>query len=314
MAGIKIIGLGRSHGAKKVTNSHMEKLVDTSDQWIREKTGIKSRYFAGEKSNEDMAVEAAIMAMEDGKVKAEDIDMCIVCTFTPDNLSPAVACGVAGRLGLRENILSFDLNGACAGFIFGCNLADGILGRNGGGYALIIGSEKISPVMDMEDRSTCVLFGDGAGAAILKWDEAAAFNIHSGCCPNEEVLNCGRGKEKIQMCGQEVYRFAVNKVPQAIKAVMEKGGYEEKDVDWFVCHQANERIIDGAAKKFASSKEKFFKNLHEYGNTSAASIPIALREMKEEGLLMEGSRLVCTGFGAGLTYASMIITTGENDD
>ena len=311
MAGIRIIGLGRAEGERVVTNDDLAKIVDTSDAWVREKTGIRARFFAGEKTNEDMATYAAMQAVEDAGINKEDIGLCILCTFTPDDYTPAVACNVAGRLGLSEDILAMDLNGACAGWIYGCNLAKGLLAPGGshqGKYALVIGSEKISPLMDMGDRGTCVLFGDGAGAAILEYDEAAEFAFFGGCCPNKDILFCSREETAIKMAGQEVYRFAVGKVPQAIKAVLDLSGYEEEDIDHFVCHQANERIIDNVARRMKKSKEKFFKNLYRYGNTSAASIPIALREMKEEGILKSGDKMVCTGFGAGLTYGSMLIT------
>lgn len=311
MAGIKIIGLGRAEGEQIVTNDDLAKIVDTSDEWVREKTGIRSRFFAGKKTNEDMAVEAAMQAVEDAGIDKEEIGVCILCTFTPDDHTPAVAAGVAGRLGLPEEILAMDLNAACAGWIFGCNLANGLLAPGGshqGKYALIVGSEKISPLMDMGDRATCVLFGDGAGAAVLEYDSEAEFAFYGGCSPNKDILYCSKEDTAIKMAGQEVYRFAVGKVPEAIKAVLEKSGHDEEDIDHYVCHQANERIIDNAARRMKKSKEKFFKNLYRYGNTSAASIPIALREMKEQGLLQSGDKMVCTGFGAGMTYGCMLIT------
>ena len=307
MAGIKIIGLGKSRGDSTVTNSDLEQLVDTSDQWIREKSGIRSRFFAREKSNVDMAAEAAENAIRNAGVRKEDISLCIVATFTPDDHTPSVACNLAGRLGLGERLLALDVNGACAGFIYACSLADGFLAREGG-YGLIVGSEKISPLMDMEDRSTCVLFGDGAGAAVVQYSDLAQFAYLGGCVPNREVLRCEGGDGKILMAGQEVYRFAVSKVPECINGILDRLRYTEEDVDHFVCHQANERIIDNAARRIAKNTEKFFKNLYHYGNTSAASIPIALCEMEEQNVLKSGDNAICTGFGAGLTYGSMLIT------
>lgn len=308
MAGIKIIGLGKSQGDKVVTNDDLAQIVDTSDQWVRAKTGIKSRYFAENKTNEDMAFEAARQAIENAGIDRKEIAMCIVCTFTPDDYTPAVACNVAGRLGLLEQIQAYDINGACSGFIYGCNLANGLLACQQEKYALVIGSEKISPLMDMTDRGTCVLFGDGAGAAVLKYDAAADFVFYAGCAANKEILYCSRQDTAIKMAGQEVYRFAVSKVPECIKAVLDEAGYTDKEIDHFVCHQANERIIDNAARRISKDTDKFFKNLYDYGNTSAASIPIALCEMEEQGLLHAGSKLVCTGFGAGLTYGCMLVT------
>ena len=311
MAGIKIIGLGRAEGEQIVTNDDLAKIVDTSDAWVREKTGIQSRFFAGSKTNEDMAVEAAARAIDDAGIDKADIGICILCTFTPDDHTPAVACNVAGRLGLQEEILAMDLNAACAGWIFGCNLANGLLspaGSHNGKYALIIGSEKISPLMDMEDRTTCVLFGDGAGAAVLAYDEEAEFAFYGGCQPNKEILYCSKEDTAIKMAGQEVYRFAVGKVPEAIKTVLGRTNHAEEDIDHYVCHQANERIIDNAARRMKNSQHKFFKNLYRYGNTSAASIPIALCEMQEQELLKQGDKMICTGFGAGMTYGCMLVT------
>lgn len=311
MAGIKIIGLGRAEGEQIITNDDLAKTVDTSDAWIREKTGIQSRFFAGIKTNEDMAFAAAEQAIADAGIDKDDIGICILCTFTPDDHTPAVACNVAGRLGLQEEILAMDLNAACAGWIFGCNLANGLLGPGGshsGKYALIIGSEKISPLMDMEDRTTCVLFGDGAGAAVLAYDEGAEFAFYGGCWPNKDILYCSKEDTAIKMAGQEVYRFAVGKVPEAIKTVLQRAGHDEEDIDHYVCHQANERIIDNAARRMKKSRHKFFKNLYRYGNTSAASIPIALCEMQEQGLLQRGDKMICTGFGAGMTYGCMLVT------
>ena len=310
MAGIKIVSLGKSRGEKRVTNEDFEKIVDTSDQWIRSKTGIRSRYFAEEKSNEDMAFEAAKEAITKSGIRAEDIGLCIVCTFSAENSSPAVACGVAGRLGLSENVLAFDLNGACAGFIFGCNVANGILSADNmkGKYGLVIGSEKISPLIDMEDRATCVLFGDGAGAAVLKFDEDVQFEFTAGCSANKEVLFCGGKERKIRMAGQEVYRFAVSTVPESIKKLLKIADRKEEEIDFFVCHQANVRIIDGVSRRITKDSDKFYKNLYNYGNMSAASVPVALCEMDEDGLLDNGKSIVCSGFGAGLTYGSMLIT------
>ena len=277
MAGIKITGIGGSKGEKSVTNFDLAKTVDTSDEWIRSKTGIVSRYFAGERTNADMALEAGKKAMKDADAKPCEVGLLIVCTFTPDDRTPGVACEVSGRLGLSENALCLDVNGACSGFIYGCILANGFLSsRTGAKKALVIGSEKISPLLNMDDRSTCVLFGDGAGAAVLEYDEDADFFSVYGCISDREVLGCGSGNASIHMAGQEVYRFAVNKSSEATKTLMTGNDISEKDVDHFVFHQANERIIASSIARLELPKEKFFVNVSEYGNTSAASIPILL--------------------------------------
>lgn len=325
MGGIRIIGLGRATGELTVTNGEMSRRVETSDTWIREKTGIRSRYFAEKKTNADMAAEAAEMAIADAGIDRADIGCLLVCTFTADRLSPSVACNVAGKLGLREEILAADLNGACTGFLQGCKMAEGLLAESAampdsactlqGGescrktYALVIGSEKISQVLDMEDRGTCVLFGDGAGAAVVEWNPEGISAFYGGCQPNNEVLGCDRDGY-ITMSGQEVYRFAVSTVPGCLKQVVARSGLTPDDIDWFVCHQANERIIDNAARRLAGQEHKFYKNLYWYGNTSAASVPLALCDMKREGLLKDGQKAVCAGFGAGLTYAGMLLEFG----
>lgn len=312
MAGIKITGIGGSKGEKSVTNFDLAKTVDTSDEWIRSKTGIVSRYFAGERTNADMALEAGKKAMKDADAKPCEIGLLIVCTFTPDDRTPGVACEVSGRLGLSENALCLDVNGACSGFIYGCILANGFLSsRTGAKKALVIGSEKISPLLNMDDRSTCVLFGDGAGAAVLEYDEDADFFSVYGCTSDREVLGCGSGKASIHMAGQEVYRFAVKKSSEATKTLMTGNDISEKDVDHFVFHQANERIIASSIARLRLPKEKFFVNVSEYGNTSAASVPLAMADMRDKEILKEGQKLICTGFGAGLTYGSMYIHFGK---
>ena len=312
MAGIKITGIGGSKGEKSVTNFDLAKTVDTSDEWIRSKTGIVSRYFAGERTNADMALEAGEKAMKDADAKPQEIGLLIVCTFTPDDRTPGVACEVSGRLGLSENALCLDVNGACSGFIYGCILANGFLSSlKGQRKALVIGSEKISPLLNMDDRSTCVLFGDGAGAAVLEYDEDADFFSVYGCTSDREVLGCGSGKASIHMAGQEVYRFAVNKSSEATKTLMTGNDISEKDVDHFVFHQANERIIASSIARLGLPKEKFFVNVSEYGNTSAASVPLAMADMRDKEILKEGQKLICTGFGAGLTYGSMYIQFGK---
>ncbi len=315
MAGIKITGIGGSAGEKRVTNFDLSETVDTSDEWIRSKTGIVSRHFAVERSNADMAYEAALKAVADAGADPGDIGFIIVCTFTPDDRTPGVACRVSGMLGLSEDALCLDVNGACSGFIYGCVLADGLLraGKASGGRrkGLVIGSERISPLLDMDDRATCVLFGDGAGACVVEYGEEAQFSSVYGCVPDRDVLGCGQGDCTIHMSGQEVYRFAVNKSSEATRKLMDENGITDSQVDHYVFHQANERIISGSIARLGLPREKFFVNVYEYGNTSAASVPLALAEMREKSILKEGQSLICAGFGAGLTYGSMYIQYGK---
>ena len=255
-----------------------------------------------------MEAEAGKIALERSGVDRSKIALCIVCTFTADDYTPGMACGVSKALDLEEEILAFDLNGACSGFVFGCKIANEYLASMKDKYALIIGSEKISPVMDMEDRGTCVLFGDGSGAAVVGYYEEAEFAFYGGCIPDRKVLRAKRGAH-IEMSGQEVYRFATSKLPECIDILLERTAHTPYEIDWYVCHQANERIIDTAARRMpVDIRKRFFKNLYHYGNTSAASIPIALAEMDEKEMINPGQKLICTGFGAGLTYGSMLIS------
>lgn len=307
MGGIRIAGYGRSHGDKTVTNDELALTVDTSDSWIREKTGIRSRFFAEQKTNADMAAAAAAGAIAQSGVDPALIELVLVCTFTPDKATPSVACEVAGRLGLAERIMALDINGACSGFIYGCALADSMMKARHGRYGLIIGSEKISPLMDMADRNTCVLFGDGAGAVVVRYEEEGMFESISGCVPDDDVLHCRRFDPAIEMKGREVYRFAVSSIAGCTRDILTLTGLRPADIDHYVCHQANERIIDSAAARTGVPADRFFKNLYSYGNTSAASIPIALCEMEEAGLLKAGEKVICTGFGAGLTYGTMLL-------
>lgn len=311
MAGIRILGHGLSQGDEVISNFDLEKIVRTSDSWIREKTGIEQRFFSKNKSNLDMAEEAAVRAIENSSVEAKDIDLILVCTFTPDYATPSVACGIAGRLNLGEGVMCLDINAACSGFVYGLSFAKSMLETKSAKCVLLIGSEKISPLLDMEDRGTCILFGDGAGALILAEDSCGEFESSAGVLYDDEVLFCERFEPRVSMKGQEVYRFAVNKVPETIRTVLEKSGSFVEDVDWFIFHQANLRIIDSAAAKLKIPANKLYKNIQMYGNTSGASIGICIAEMREKGLLKNGMKVVCCGFGAGLTYGAAVFTVGE---
>jgi 3-oxoacyl-[acyl-carrier-protein] synthase-3 len=305
MAGLKFTGFGAARGETTVTNEEMRQYVDTNDAWIRKKTGIHKRNFAFKKSNCDMAVEASETALKNAGTDPSEIDAVIVCTATPDRTTPSVANETASRLGMREDILSMDLNGACSGFIYGCITANALLCSHSCRKVLIVGSERLSQVINMKDRSTCVLFGDGAGAAVAEYLEDGFFKSLSGLIYNDHALYCSRFDPALSMAGQEVYHFAVSKVPEATEKILAQSDLSAEDIDWFIFHQANERIIDSAASKLHLDEEKCFKNIADYGNTSAASIAIALGEMQEKKLLQPGMKIVCVGFGAGLTYGAI---------
>ena len=303
---MKFIGTGLAHGKRKVLNDDLAKIMDTSDEWIREKSGIESRWFADGQSNADIACEASLKAIEESGLSARDIDAVIVCTFTADKATPGVATEICGMLGLREDVLATDVNGACSGFIYGAIVANALLHTGSYQNILLIGSETISSFMSMKDRGTDVLFGDGAGAAVCTLREDAYFAHLEGVISDSEILYCERFEQRISMQGQEVYRFAVNKIPEVTKELLDQNGVNKDDVDFFIFHQANKRIIRSIASKLGVPIEKCFMDLEEYGNTSAASVAIAMADMRDKGLLKPGMLAVSVGFGAGLTYGGML--------
>lgn len=240
----------------------------------------------------------------------EQVGLCLVATFTPDYLTPSTACLVQRSLGLPRDIPAFDLNAACSGFVYGLAVARGMLPYLSRPYALLIGGEAVSRVLDFTDRGTCVLFGDGAGAAVLARDDQRLFTVRLGADGQKEPLYCpgpGRGEALLHMDGKAVFRFAVETVPRCIREILAEAGLTLDQVDAVVCHQANARIIAHVIRYLKADPGKFYMNLHKYGNTSAASIPIALDEMAEEGRLVPGMKVLCVGFGAGFTWGGALL-------
>ena len=311
MTGIQIVGTGRYIPQKIVTNDEISKLTDTNDEWIRTRTGICQRHFSEGETNADLATAAAEKAMKAAGISPQQVGACIVATFTPDHISPAVATQVHRRLSLPEHTPALDISAGCTGFLYGLTVARGFLLQSERPYALLVGSEVISRVLDFNDRSTCVLFGDGAGAAVLKLSDSHPFTSVLGCRGDDQMLGCtnapGAERQRIFMNGSEVFRFAVETVPHCIDDTLKKAGLSPEDIDFFVCHQANQRIIASVIRKTHLPEHKFYLNVHNYGNTSAASIPIALDEMAEKGLLKPGTRTLCVGFGAGLTWGGAVV-------
>ena len=319
---VRIIGTGSYVPEKIVTNEDLEKLVDTSDAWITERTGIHTRRVTGE-GTAAMAVRAAGAALERAGMEPEELDMILVGTSTGDFLFPGTACQVQGALG-ASGAVCFDLSAACSGFLFTLNTAKVYLESGAYKSALVIGADTLSKTIDWSDRSTCVLFGDGAGAAVLKRCGGSGgvgeFLMGSdggrgGClsCPASPVKNPwypggGEEGEFLSMNGQEVFRFAVKTVPETMETLLERAGLGCADIKYFILHQANERIIASVARRMKQPLEKFPMNLGRFGNTSGASIPILLDELNREGRLKEGDRLLLAGFGAGLTWGATIIT------
>ena len=308
MNGIQIVSTGRALPKQVVSNDDLSRIVDTNDEWITARTGIKNRYKCEEETCVSLAVEASSKALENAGIDKNEIGAVIVATSTGDYVFPSVACMIQKELGLDEEITAFDLSSACTGFLHGLSVARGLLPTLGKKYILLVGSEKMSKIMDYSDRSTCILFGDGAGAAIL----AESDNIYYQRCwsrGNNELIACkGVGEESsyITMNGQEVFRFAVTVLNQAVNQILTDAGLTMDDIDYCVCHQANSRIIQHVAKRFKGHEDKFYVNIERYGNTSAASIPIALDELWQEGKLKKGMKIICVGFGAGLTWSSAL--------
>lgn len=314
MTGLRIIATGSRAASRVVTNEDLSRQVDTSDEWITSRSGIRRRHFAA--PGEDTAslaigaAEAALRSLEERGRRREEIGAILTATFTPSSLVPNTASMVQEALGLPEDLLALDINAACSGFLAGLRSSQGLLEQAPGRLILLIGAEVTSRVMDHGDRNTCVLFGDGAGAAVIAGDSSRPFWWSYGTRGDSKVLTCpgvredGSAPGPIAMEGKEVFRFAVEAIPRGIHAVLEKSGSSLSDIDWFVCHQANARILAHAAKAMGVPPERFYQNLEEYGNTSAASIPIALAEMEEKGLLREGMRLMLAGFGGGLSWGA----------
>lgn len=313
MNGIKLLATGRHLPSRCVTNDDLSRMVETNDQWIRERTGIVTRYLCGEgETNTGNALAAARQALERSGLSPEDIGLCVAATFTAEHGTPSLACELHHLLGLPETTPSFDVNAACTGFLHAlevarCMLAAGTLKTK---RALVVGSEVLSRLTDFTDRSTCILFGDGAGAAIIELDENAPFASVLGARGDAEVLRCGGAGiagDYIYMDGKAVFRFAVEALPRCAKEVAAKAGITLDDVDRFVFHQANQRIIDFAVKKLGADPAKCTGNIARTGNTSAASVPLLLDELVTSGQLTSGQKALCVGFGGGLTWAGALL-------
>ena len=315
----RIIGTGRAVPAEIITNDDLAKVVETNDEWISTRTGIRQRRVAKEETTAGLAAEAARKALEQACMAPEDIQLVIVATCSSDYFFPNTACLVAEELGIRH-AAGFDLSAACTGFLYALNTAQAYMAAGMYKNALIIGVETISKLIDWKDRSTCVLFGDCAGAAVLETGDRGFLDMvqHSDG-EKADVLTCRTramnnllvsgdpSLDYIKMEGQEVFKFAVKKVPECIEELLEKTGTAREDIKYFILHQANSRIISSVAKRLKMEEEKFPMNVNLYGNTSAASIPILLDEMNRDGRLQRGDKIILSGFGAGLTWGAALL-------
>ena len=314
----RIIGLGSYIPKKVVTNDDFAKILDTSDEWITERTGIKERHIADHVTEKPstMAVEAARKAVEDAGIDPKDIDFIVTASTTSDSVIPALSCIVQRELGVSENCGCFDVVCACPGFIVAYNSVQSFIETGNSKLALVIGTECNSNFANFEDRGTCILFGDGAGAAVLKAEDIKrnefimrSSGYRGDCLTCQAARQPDRWEEEgfkeltsFAMQGREVFKFAVTEVPQIIKDLAEKYSFDLEEIDYFILHQANARIIEATAKKLGISRDKFPMNIMNYGNISSASIPILLWEMKQDGRLKPGMKLVLASFGAGLTW------------
>lgn len=303
-----IVGTGSYIPPFVMDNDAIAELVDTSDAWIRERTGVERRHIAKEETSVFMAAEAGRRALADAGMKAEEVDLIVVSTISSNVILPCTACEVQRELGAK-NALCFDLNAACSGFVVAYHTAMAYLSSGVCRTALVIGSECLSRLLDWTDRSTCILFGDGAGAAVLQAGEGRTYlpAAHSAG-EKGDALTCENARDTfLKMDGQAVFKFAVREVPEVIREVLTKNQIKPEEVDYYILHQANRRIVEAAAKRLGEPLEKFPMNLQEYGNTSSASIPILLDELKRAGRIKKGQRLVMAGFGAGLTWGAGIL-------
>ena len=313
MNGIKIVGTGYAAPSKIVTNDDLAKIVETNDEWITSRTGIVHRHHLAEgETITGMTVQAARKALESAGIAADQIGACIVATLTPDTLVPSAACVLQRELGLPMDIPCFDLNAACTGFLYALHTMECLLAASERKYGLVIGAENLSRIINWEDRGTCILFGDGAGAAVVEsraeWNSISAV---LGCHGDAQILRVPgvetAERSLISMEGTKVFKFAVEAVPYCMDQVLEKTGLTIDDVDFFVFHQANARIIDLVVRKYHIPQEKYYKNIAEYGNTSAASIPLVIGELHEMGKVGRGSRVLVVGFGGGLTWGGALV-------
>jgi 3-oxoacyl-[acyl-carrier-protein] synthase-3 len=314
----------------KLTNAELSKMVDTSDEWIKTRSGIAERRIAAPGENpSDMGAKAAALALERAGLTPADVDLLIVATMTPDVPFPSTACLLQAKLGLRRDIPCFDVSAACSGFVYALQVAKDMMRSGAYRRTLVVGSEKLSSVVDWSDRTTCVLFGDGAGAVLLETtpekNVGLLGNLLGADGNNAELLHCAGGgsaapatadslrdgKHFLRMNGKEVFRHAVRVMAESCERVLAKCDVKSEQVAWFIPHQANSRILEAVASQLNVSLDRFPSNLERYGNTSAASIPLALEEAWKDGKIKHGDLVLIVAFGAGLTWGATLLRWHE---
>lgn len=316
---LKIVGTGSSVPKEVVTNEFITNLVDTTDEFIVSRTGIKERHVATNETTVSMAVDASKKALEKAGVSAEELDLIIVTTMSPDNSCPNTACSVQNELGAKRAI-AFDLNTACSGFIFAMSIADAYIKTGKFKTVLIVSAELLSKIIDWSERTTCILFGDGSGAAVFKADEtgliglkeysdgAGGKHLFAGNVPINNVLSVEK-KEFVYpvMNGKEIVNFATSRVPDCIREVLANADTDISEIKYFVLHQANKKIIEGIAQNLGIDMSKFPTNIEKYGNTSSASLPILLDELNRDNMIQPGDKIILAAFGGGLTWAAALV-------
>ena len=317
----ELIGLGHYLPTKVLTNDNLSQMVETSDEWIRTRTGICSRHIVEDETTSVIAAKAAQNALDNAKIKADEVDLLILATVTPDNTTPSTAAKISGKLGLRAGVPAFDISAACSGFVYALTLADNMIRLGQVKTAVIIGAECLSKIVDWSDRNTCVLFGDGAGAAVLRACEGTGDKTDTGVLSTKiyadgsqyDNLYTNGGVSTTQtagfvfMNGKEVFKSAVVSLSEAALETMRLAGVEKDEIDWLVPHQANIRIIESVSERLNIPSEKVIVSLDHHGNTSAASIPLALSENWQQGKIKKGQLLVLTAMGAGFTWGGAVI-------
>ena len=312
----RISGTGSYLPNKILTNAELERMVDTTDEWIFARTGIRERHIAAsDECTSDLGLAAAKKAIEAANINTEDIDLVIVATTTPDRIFPSTACLIQGRLGIRNNCPAFDVQAVCSGFVYALSVADSMIKTGAAKTALVIGAETMSRITDWTDRSNCILWGDGAGAVVLQASSEAgiiATHLHADGS-YDKLLNVPNGVSKqgedntIKMEGNAVFKMAVNTLDQIVDETLAANGMQKSDVDWLVPHQANIRILQATAKKLDLDMDKVVVTVDKHGNTSAASIPLALDAAVRDGRIQRGQIILMEAFGGGFTWGSTLV-------
>ncbi|MFO7889098.1 MAG: beta-ketoacyl-ACP synthase III [bacterium] len=319
-----ILGMGFAVPDKILTNHDLEKMVDTSDKWIKERSGIERRHILEDgRTNSDLGTESGEKALKEAGITAGDIDFLINATVTPDQQLPSTACIIQDKIGAK-NAAAFDISAACSGFLYGLSLADNIIKNSPDKKILVIGTEILSRITNWDDRSTCVLFGDGSGAVVLGKSDGTSGILSSYMKSNGKLAHLlympGNGVRYptshetvdqklhyVRMEGKETFKHAVKSMSEASVKALKYAGVDKEDIDLLITHQANMRIITALGKRLGVHEDKVFSNISEYGNTSAASIPIAMNEAKNQGILKRGDLLLVAAFGGGFTWAANLI-------